>query len=149
MNRLFEQYKPAVGKRFLILLSGLMWIAVGGLLLNFAYQWLVAVKEGRSAFVFAAVGLLCSFIIHHFGFLKVVNKNLGRILPMEGKRCLFSFQSWRSYLIILLMVGMGIGLRHSSIPKPYLAILYIGIGMALILSSIRYLRVFLTEANKT
>ncbi len=148
MNQLFDQYKPAVGKRFLLLLSGLVWIAVGGLLLNYAYQWL-AVKEGWSTLVLAVIGLLCSLVIHHFGFLKVVDKNLGRILPMEGKKCLFAFQSWRSYLIILIMVGMGIGLRHSPVPKPYLAILYIGIGMALILSSIRYLRVFLTQANKT
>jgi hypothetical protein len=37
---------------------------------------------------------------------------------------------------------MGGLLRHSMIPKKELAILYIGIGLALILSSVRYIRVF-------
>jgi len=133
----------------LLLLSGFMWIAVGIMLLNYAYHWLEE-EGGRTALFLAVAGLLCSLVIHHFGFLKVVDKNLARILPMKGKRCVFSFQPWRSYLIILVMIAMGIGLRHSPIPKPYLSILYIGIGMALILSSIRYLRTFLkvTYGNK-
>jgi hypothetical protein len=146
MKAPLDRFKPAVEKRVLILLSGVMWIAVGTMLLNFAYGWLAG-EGGGVAFVLAAAGLCVSLAIHHFGFLKVVDKNLGRILPMQGKRCVFAFQSWKSYLIIVVMIGMGIGLRHSSIPKPYLAVLYIGIGMGLILSSVRYLRVFLRRSG--
>jgi hypothetical protein len=40
------------------------------------------------------------------------------------------------------MISMGIALRHSALPKRYLSILYIGIGLALFLSGIRYLRFF-------
>ncbi len=37
------------------------------------------------------------------------------------------------------MIAMGIYLRHSSpIPKPYLAILYIGLGASLFVSSLQY-----------
>ena len=43
------------------------------------------------------------------------------------------------------MIAMGAILRHSPIPKGYLAILYTGIGLALVLSSVRYMRVFLKE----
>ena len=50
--------------------------------------------------------------------------------------------TWRSYLIVLVMVSMGIALRHSPIPKKYLSVLYNGIGLALFLSGIRYLRFF-------
>ena len=53
-----------------------------------------------------------------------------------------SGQVWRSYLIVIVMIAMGIDLRHSPLPKPYLAVLYGGIGMALVLSSVRYLRHF-------
>jgi hypothetical protein len=38
------------------------------------------------------------------------------------------------------MVALGITLRHSSIPKQYLSILYNGIGLGLFLSGIRYFR---------
>ena len=41
-----------------------------------------------------------------------------------------------------IVLTMGITLRHSSIQKPWLAILYIGIGLGLFLSSVRYIRYF-------
>jgi hypothetical protein len=50
--------------------------------------------------------------------------------------------TWKSYLIVLVMVSMGIALRHSSLPKQYLSILYNGIGLGLFLSGIRYFRFF-------
>ena len=134
-----ERYKPAVNKNFLLFLAGFMWIAVGVMLNSFAFRWLTVYGKDL-AFLFAAIGLACSLVIHHFGFLRIVDKNLGRISKMEGKRCAFSFMTWKSYLIVAIMVSMGIILRHSAIPKQYLSVLYIGIGMALILSSIRYFR---------
>jgi hypothetical protein len=47
------------------------------------------------------------------------------------------------------MVAMGIYLRHySPIPKPYLAILYIGLGVSLYASSIQYyIQVFRIALN--
>jgi hypothetical protein len=87
-------------------------------------------------------------LVHHFGFLKIVDKNIERILPMVDKKCLFSFITWKSYIIIMVMVALGTFLRHSAIPHRFLAILYTGIGLALILSSLRYLRVFLHEIRK-
>jgi len=146
MHSQLERFKPGVGKRVLLLLSGLMWMGVGVMLVILAYGWLTA-KGGTIALVLGVIGLAASLVIHHFGFLKIVDKNLARILPMEGKRCLFSFQPWRSYFLILVMVGMGIGLRHSPLPKHYLAVIYTSIGMALILSSIRYLKVFITRQD--
>jgi len=59
---------------------------------------------------------------------------------MEGRRCIFSFIPWKSYILIIIMIAIGFLLRHSPIPKLYLAVLYTGIGTALILSSVRYLR---------
>ncbi len=134
-----NSFKPSAKKHTLLLLAGAMWIAGGIMLCFMAYKWLKA-YEGNSALLFAGTGLSCSLIIHHFGFLRVVDKNLGRIMQMEGKPCIFSFMSWKSYLIVLVMVSAGIALRHSPIPKEYLSVLYLGIGAALILSSIRYIR---------
>ncbi|RPJ79189.1 MAG: hypothetical protein EHJ94_08405 [Deltaproteobacteria bacterium] len=77
-----------------------------------------------------------------------MDKNLGRILPMQGKKCIFSFMTWKSYVMVAVMFAMGVRLRHSSIPKPYLSFIYISIGMALILSSLRYLRVLFSQLRK-
>ena len=98
--------------------------------------------------MFFGFGVVVALLVHHFGFLKIVDKNIERILPMVEKKCLFSFITWKSYLMILVMVTMGAWLRHSAIPHRFLAILYIGIGLALILSSLRYIRVFIDETKK-
>ena len=132
-------FKPAVNKHFLVFLAGSMWIGVGLMLDTFACYWLIS--YGKSiAFIFAVTGLAVAILIHHYGFLRIVDKNLGRISKMEGQRCAFSFMTWKSYIIVAIMVTMGIMLRHSAIPKHYLSVLYIGIGTALLLSSIRYFR---------
>lgn len=132
---------PAVDKIFLVLLAGLMWCGVGIMLMSYAVTWLM-VFRGPGSWIFYICGFIAAMPIHHFGFLKIADKNLKRLLPLTEKKCVFSFMTWRSYLIVLIMVSLGIALRHSDIPKQYLSILYIGIGLALFLSGIRYFRFF-------
>ena len=141
-----KKMKPAVDKRLLLLMAGLMWIGAGIMLLSFSYSWLNAFHI-HGAFIFGGTGVALALVIHHFGFLRIVDKNLGRILSLEGKKCVFSFLTWKSYIILTVMIMLGILLRHSPLPKPYLSVLYIGIGLALILSSVRYLRVLLSQFN--
>lgn len=139
--------KPAVNKNVLLFLAGFMWFGVGTMLLFMAVSWLDAFHV-HGSFLFGGIGILVALVVHHFGFLKIVDKNLGRILPMEGTRCVFSFITWKSYIMVAVMIAMGILLRHSLIPKPYLAMLYIGIGLALVLSSVRYIRVLRSQMRK-
>lgn len=148
MRKNIEKYKPAVPGTFLVLLAGTAWACVGVMLLFSAVLWLSAASDGASPLVFAAAGVVTALLVHHFGFLKIADKNLERILPVGGKKCLFSFFPWKSYIIIAVMVAMGILLRHSDVPRQYLAVCYIGIGLALVLSSIRYVRIFFREIRK-
>jgi hypothetical protein len=118
-----------------------MWCGVGIMLISFAVKWLSPYGWQEQGLYFSG-GFLAAMPIHHFGFLRIADKNLKRLLPLTEKRCLFSFMTWKSYIIVLIMVSMGIALRHSAIPKKYLSILYNGIGLALFLSGIRYFRFF-------
>ncbi len=148
-NKDREKWKPGVPKSILLFIAGLMWIMVGIMLNRLAYSWL-SIERIDYAFIASIIGFVCSLFIHHFGFLRIVDRNLDRILPMKGRRCVFSFMPWKSYILIFIMIVMGGLLRHSTIPKLYLSVLYIGIGMALILSSIRYLRyLILTLKDKS
>ena len=142
-----EKYKPAAEKNLLVLMAGIVWVGVGIMLLVLAFSWLEADADSN-IYLFGGVGLVLALLVHHFGFLRIVDKNLKRIIPMKGKKCVFSFITWKSYLLIIVMMTMGIMLRHSSIPKPYLAIIYTAIGLALILSSFRYMRVFIREMKR-
>lgn len=137
-----RKFTPAVDKKILILLAGLMWCGVGVMLIRYAVLWLSAFSIKEQVF-FYLIGFMAALPIHFFGFIRIARKNLRRLMPMEVKKCVFSFMTWRSYLIVLLMVSLGITLRHSSLPKQYLSILYNGIGLALFLSGTRYLKVLL------
>jgi hypothetical protein len=139
---LIKKFTPSADKRILVLLAGLLWCGVGIMLISFAVRWLSPLTP-REQGLFYAAGFIIAMPIHHFGFLKIADKNLKRLLPLTEKRCVFSFMTWKSYIIVLIMVSMGIALRHSAIPKRYLSILYNGIGLALFLSGIRYFRFFI------
>ena len=133
------KWKPGVPKSTLLLIAGIMWMGIGIMLDGYSYSWLRVERPVYAIFA-AATGFVCALVIHHFGFLRIVDRNLARILPMEGRRCIFSFMPWKSYILIIIMVTLGFLLRYSPIPKLYLGVLYFGIGTALILSSVRYLR---------
>ena len=147
-NSEIEKWKPGVPRSTLLLIAGIVWISVGIMLDGLSYSWL-RTEDLTHAIIASIIGFICALVIHHLGFLRIVDKNLDRILPMEGRRCVFSFMPWRSYVLIIIMVLLGFLLRHSPIPKLYLAVPYIGIGTALILSSVRYLRyLMLSIKNK-
>ncbi len=141
-NQEIEKWKPGVPKNTLLLIAGILWISMGIILDGISYSWL-RTEDLTHAILASIIGFICALVIHHFGFLRIVDRNLDRILPMEGRRCVFSFMPWRSYILIIIMVLLGFLLRHSPIPKLYLSVPYIGIGTALILSSVRYLRYLL------
>ena len=137
MNVLFKKLNPAVRKPILVLLSGIVWLGTGFMLISMAVIWFKN-SVNQHAIWFALTGVLAGIIIHRFGFLRIVNKNLDRIRSIEGKFCAFGFMAWKSYILIVIMMTMGILLKHSAIPKEYLLIIYMGIGLALALSSTRY-----------
>jgi hypothetical protein len=134
-----RKFTPRVDKKVLIFLAGLMWCGVGVMLIRYAVTWLTVLSV-KTQIIFFSIGFLVALPIHLFGFSKIAGKNLNRLLPMEVKKCVFSFMTWKSYLIVLFMVSLGITLRHSSLPKQYLSIVYNGIGLALFLSGTKYLR---------
>lgn len=116
-----------------------MWSGVGLMLCNLAYGWLLPVAFPPVLWMTLA-GVLLASAIFYFGFRKLAKKNIQRITDITGdKPCIFAFQEWTSYPLIVVMIGLGLSLRNLlPIPKPYLAILYIGIGGGLFLSSLCY-----------
>ncbi len=136
-----RKFTPAVDKRVLVLLSGLMWCGVSVMLIRYAVNWLSVLRAGQRI-MYYAIGYLIAIPIHMFGFSRIADKNINRLMPLEKKRCVFAFMSWKSYIIVVVMVTMGITLRHSSLPKQYLSLIYNGIGLALFLSGLKYLKVF-------
>lgn len=136
----YSRLKPAVNRKWLIIISGLMWSAVGIFLNILAFNWLKSFEIAQ-LFITILMGLLAGWVIAHFGFGNIANKNIDRILAYPKEVCVFAFQEWKSYILIAFMMSMGIFLRTTGIiPKALLAPMYIGIGTALFLASFKYYR---------
>jgi hypothetical protein len=145
----FEKYKPGVRKFWLYFTAALVWSGVGIYLALLAVRWLVGVNLG-TAVIFAGAGLLLAGGIYAVMFKRFADQNIARIQALRGEKiCIFAFQRWTSYPLVVIMMSMGIYLRvYSPIPKPYLAILYLGIGSSLLFASLRYYRYQMIRADQ-
>jgi hypothetical protein len=140
----WRRYEPAVDKKVLYAVSAVVWSAVGLMMCALAASWLMPLSWLEDVGV-AAGGLTVAALTAAFLFSRVARKNIARI---EGKRdrvCVFAFQAWRGYLLVAFMIALGVTLRHSPLPRPLLAFLYLGIGGGLVGGSVRYYRRALSE----
>lgn len=145
MTGFMEKLKPTVPRRVLIIVAGVTWCCVGVMMVTIGSSFLKAF-DGR-VWIFVASGLAVTWIFHHYLFLNIVQRNLDRISHLPAKPSVFSFIAWKSYLLIAFMIALGITLRRSPLPNQYLSIVYLGIGLALILSGFRYFRNYPDKSN--
>ncbi|NIW49123.1 MAG: hypothetical protein GWN30_31470 [Gammaproteobacteria bacterium] len=133
--------KPGASKFWLILLSGVMWSGVGILLNSYAYRWLIVLKVSEARWYLLG-GLILGSGIYVWGFSRLAENNIQRIdMISSDKPCIFAFQKWTNYPLVIFMISLGIILREfSPISKPWLAVLYSGIGLSLLISSFHYYR---------
>jgi uncharacterized membrane protein len=130
---------PSVDRRVLVLTAGVVWSAVGLVLVLAAILWLIS--SHKNVTIPITVGVISGVIVYRYGFVKLAKKNLIRVYqqaPGKDKVCMFAFQNARSYVIAAGMLLLGYGLRHLPISKIYLAPVYSAIGLGLLLSSFEY-----------
>jgi hypothetical protein len=132
-----ERWTPGVHTHWHLLLSGLVWTGAGFMLVSLAWGWLGLPGDQQAIGLFAG-GWVLAWAIYRFGFSRIARKNLQRIRRMEGRVCIFAFQEWKSYLIVVVMMTLGSTLRRSGFPRLLLAPMYTGIGGGLLLSSLAY-----------
>jgi hypothetical protein len=131
--------KPAVPKCWLFAVSGVMWSIVGLMMCATGAGWLVHAGLVRGA-GFGLAGLVLAVLAVRWGFGGIARKNIRRLRRLPDRGCFFAFQAWKSYLLIMIMIVLGITLRHSPIPRNFIAVVYTTIGGALFLSSFHYYR---------
>lgn len=136
-NKWLARLNPALPKKWLLILAGIMWTGVGVMLLRYAITWLTHPLSTISILL-GSLGVMISIAANRWMFSNLARKNIERILSLKDKACAFSFQAWKGYLIIAVMITSGILLRNSAIPKPYLAVVYAAIGGALLQASLNY-----------
>ncbi len=142
---MLTNFKPGINRKWLIMISGVMWSGVGIFLIWVASKWFHEFHSWQSILALT-VGPIIGLTITYFGFRKLAKKNADRILDYPEKVCAFAFQRWQMYILIIVMMSMGIFMRSAGfIPKFLLAPVYIGIGSALFLSSFVYYKRFFNK----
>jgi hypothetical protein len=141
LNSLWYRLEPAVPRRALYVAAALAWELAGLILAVRAAAWLRGL--GPAALAYAAPALLAGWAKGRWIFGQVAAKNIARIealSPHKPRICIFAFQALESYLLVLAMIGAGVLLRLSPLPRPFLAAVYLAIGFGLLLGSFRYWR---------
>lgn len=136
--------KFLVSKSVLILIAGIMWLSVGTLLLTISHSFWPTLSNSV-IIINTGFGLAIALLLNYFVFQKLVDNNLKRIRLMGENNFILSFLSWKTYLIIPVMIIIAVSLRHSIIPINYLYILYVGIGFAKLLVGLKHIYALKTE----
>lgn len=107
------------------------------MLLAWAAGWLSQATTAQRVCVWV-VGLGVGAFAWRGLFSRLASENASRILRGSTRACLFGFSAPKGWLITAAMVAFGAALRHSSLPKIWLAAPYAAIGVALLLASLSY-----------
>ena len=137
--------EPAASRWTLVTTAAYVWAAVGIFLIVRALLYYPEAhqKNGVLTLVIAVSGLLLGLLKGIFVFARLARKNVARIRqisPHKEKICIFAFQAWESYLIVLRMITAGILLRISPLPRLYLVGIYLLIGVGLLIGAGAYLK---------
>jgi hypothetical protein len=130
-----------VPRAWLAVVAGLVWFGVGVMLCLNAIGWLRALHDVLE-FPLGVAGLGLGLAAYALMFSRIARKNTARLESLPARVCVFAFQGWRGYGIVAFMITLGITLRHSPIPKHWLAVVYMAIGTALVMSSFVLYRKF-------
>lgn len=136
--QLIKFLKPQIPKRYLLFVAALMWTVAGGVLFFRACAVLYSSADSPYAEVLACI--TAGLLFYYFVFSKISQKHIVRIVKMPVEQpSVFAFFNAKSYLMMLVMIGMGVTLRATGIiPAPYLALLYGTMAVPLTMSAFRF-----------
>ena len=131
LKKILVRLKPGVPQRVHIVLAAVLWTGIGIMLMVRGGIWLIG--AGRVWLVLPALvlGTIKSML-----FLdRTAKRSLDRILRLADGTCLGAVYSVKTWMLVVVMMAAGYGLRHSSLPGYLLGLLYVTIGWAIFMSS--------------
>lgn len=115
----------------LLFFTGILWLVASYMLLSRAYQWSLDM-DAQHLMIALVLGFILGFVKGKLIFVKLTKRNIARISAFTSGASLWEFHRNRDKMLIVLMVFIGIALRHSPfIPKWILMPIYMGIGLAM------------------
>ena len=125
------RFKPGVSRRVHLFADPFLWTVAGLLLMCRGWRWLDAPSHPFFLLAGIALGSMKSVLLLD----RITRRTLHRIRYFSGNTCLGAVYSWKSWLVVLLMITAGMMARHFCTPGPVLGTLYLAMGWALLFSS--------------
>lgn len=137
MRRFYE-----VSKRILILIAGIIWMCAGFNVARLGVLSYLLIDVYWYYFLFSGI----TFLLFGAMFFRMTRKHIKRIHSYEeAYRPFWNFFDVKSYIIMIIMMGGGIGLRAAGIfPDVFVAFFYTGLGCALFLAGVLFAIEFIT-----
>lgn len=123
--------KPGVPRSVHLFAAPLFWMVVGCMLILRGWSWL-GTGDGRWLLIVSVLlGTLKSLLILD----RVARKTMQRIALFKDGTCLGAVFSWKSWLLVGLMMAAGSFLRSLGHPGQLLGTFYCAVGWSLCFSS--------------
>ncbi|MFU8855527.1 MAG: hypothetical protein ACNA8S_00830 [Deferrisomatales bacterium] len=135
-----QRWKPAARARTQVLLAAVLWTGVGGGLAAAGIRWSLLAPALWPAAILA-VALPLGLLKGRLALDRTAARIASRIARRGDGTCLGGFLSWKTWLFVLAMVGLGGTLRGSDLPRAVLGLLYTAVGISMLWGS----RVFWAE----
>ena len=139
MNRKFYE----VPKRTLLILAGIIWMIAG---FNVVRLGIISYKLIEMKWFLPVLSVII-FMLFGMMFYKMTQKHSKRIMNYkEEYRPIWNFFDIKSYIIMAVMMGGGIGFRNVGVfPDIFVAFFYTGLGCALFLAGVCFMIMFFRE----
>lgn len=137
---LVRRLTPKGSVRVQLHLAAMMWLVGASILGIRGFMYL---SKSHWAAWLVALALVLGVVKGHLLLDRVARNGVAHILARGSGRCLFGFFSWKSWLLVALMMGGGIVLRNSGVAPDILGVLYAAVATALVYGDITYWRAVL------
>ncbi|EOL41748.1 hypothetical protein RV11_GL002726 [Enterococcus phoeniculicola] len=132
-----------IKKERLLLIAGFVWSIAGGNILFIGlntYAEYISIRNG-------ALTLIVFFLFWLLVFKKLTRKHTKRIREYpDEKQFFWLFFDKKSFIIMFFMMTFGIVIRTQHLlPNQFIAVFYTGLGTALLLAGIIFLKNYIRE----
>ena len=123
-----------IPKRALLIIAGIIWMIAG---FNVVRLGIISYKLIEMRWYLPVLSVVI-FVLFGMMFFKMTQKHSKRIMNYEEDyRPFWNFFDIKSYIIMAVMMGGGIGLRNAGVfPDVFVAFFYTGLGCALFLAGV-------------
>lgn len=126
-----QRVKPGVGRSVHLFIAPLLWTSIGIMLMIRGWAWLGTGIARLLVVPAIALGSLKSVFILD----KTAARSILRIKQFDDPTCIGAVYSWKTWLLVALMMLFGVTARTVTDPGMVLGTLYVAIGWALLFSS--------------